>query len=303
LNPTRLLQFYESHKSRAEPLVLVTVYETEGSTYSKAGAQMLVDQNGVFRGMLSGGCLEGDLAIRAQQVLETGNTQTVTYDLGEDDELWGMGVGCDGVMRMLLQPLLPRDNYAPFAEIAGILRGHTATEVRIPFRGESAGEVLVLVEPPPQVLVLGAGLDAEPVVRFAAELGWRCTVVDHRQAYIDNGEFSSAMLTLCLPADDLSTELDLSRFGMAIVMSHHLVSDRSYLQQLAATQIAYVGLLGPKNRRDRLLGELGAAAASLEVRLFGPAGLNLGGRGPEPIALSIVAQMQQELYSDSSSRG
>jgi xanthine/CO dehydrogenase XdhC/CoxF family maturation factor len=303
LNPARLLQFFESHQGRAEPLVLVTVYETEGSTYSKAGAQMLVDQNGVFRGMLSGGCLEGDLAIRAQQVLETGKAQTVTYDLGDDDELWGMGVGCDGLMRMLLQPLLPQDDYAPFAKIAGILRGHTAAEVRIPISGESFPELTILVEPPPQVLVLGAGLDAEPVVRFAAELGWRCTVVDHRQAYIDNGEFSAATLTLCLPADDLSEELELSRYDMAIVMSHHLVSDRSYLRQLAATQIAYIGLLGPKNRRDRLLGELGEAAANLGPRLFGPAGLNLGGRGPEPIALSIVAQMQQELYADSSSFG
>lgn len=296
MNPTRLLQFFESHQGRDESLVLVTVYETEGSTYSKAGAQMLVDHNGVFRGMLSGGCLEGDLAIRAQQVLETGNAQTVTYNLGDDDELWGMGVGCDGMMRMLLQPLLPRDGYAPFAEIADILRGHTATEVRIPVSGATFAELTILVEPPPQVLLLGAGLDAEPVVRFAAELGWRCTVVDHRQAYVDNGEFSAATLTLCLPADELSKELELSRYDMAIVMSHHLVSDRSYLRQLAATRIAYVGLLGPKNRRDRLLGEIGAAAAaSLESRLYGPAGLNLGGRGPEPIALSIVAQMQQEL--------
>jgi xanthine dehydrogenase accessory factor len=298
LNPNRLLQFFESHQARDEPLVLVTVYETEGSTYSKAGAQMLVDENGAFRGMLSGGCLEGDLAIRAQQVLETGKAQTVSYDLGEgDNELWGMGVGCDGLMRMLLQPLQPQDGYAPFAQIADTLRGHTVAKVNIPASGELTEDLIVLVEPPPQVLVLGAGLDAEPVVRFAAELGWRCTVVDHRQANIDNGEFSAAVQTLCLPVDELSGELELSRYDMAIVMSHHLVSDRSYLRQLAATPISYVGLLGPKNRRDRLLAEIGSVAASLEPRLFGPAGLNLGGRGPEPIALSIIAQMQQELSS------
>jgi len=62
--------------------------------------------------------------------------------------------------------------------------------------------------------------------------------------------------------------------------------------------MTYIGLLGPKSRRDRLLAEIGASAASLEPRLHGPAGLDLGGRGPEPIALSIVAQMQQELISD-----
>jgi len=296
VNPTRLLQFFDTRKESTEPLVLVTVYETKGSTYSKAGAQMLVDQNGVFRGMLSGGCLEGDLAIRAQQVLESGEEQTVTYDLAKDeDELWGMGVGCDGLMRVLLQPLLAKDGYAPFAEIADILRGHIARKIAIPLAGESPGELVVLVEPPPQVLVLGAGLDAEPVVRFAAELGWRCTVVDHRQSTIDNGDFAGAVATLCIPADQLAADLDLSQFDMAIVMSHHLASDRHYLNQLAETDIAYIGLLGPRNRRDRLLVEIGTAATKLEHRLHGPAGLNLGGRGPAPIALAIIAEMQQEL--------
>jgi xanthine/CO dehydrogenase XdhC/CoxF family maturation factor len=295
VNANLLLQFFDSLRDRAESLVLVTVYETKGSTYSKAGAQMLVDQNGVFRGMLSGGCLEGDLAIRAQQVLDTGTPQTVTYDLGVDDELWGMGVGCDGLMRMYLQPLSPTNDYAPFAEIADILRGHEAADVSIPIEGESPDTLLLRVEPPPQVLVLGAGLDAEPVVRFAAELGWRCTVFDHRQAYIDNGDFSPAESTCCAPAAELCDRLDLARFNMAIVMSHHLASDRTYLRQLAETDIAYVGLLGPQSRRDRLLSELGSAAATLDTRLHGPAGLDIGARGPAPIALSIVAQMQQEL--------
>jgi xanthine/CO dehydrogenase XdhC/CoxF family maturation factor len=206
-----------------------------------------------------------------------------------------MGVGCDGLMRMLLQALRPQDNYAPFAEIAGILRGDTAREVAIPFPGGPRGELVILVEPPPQILVLGAGQDAEPVVRFAAELGWRCTVVDHRQAYIDNGEFSAAVATLCTPVAELGRRLDLRRFDMAIVMSHHLVSDRGYLTQLADTEMPYIGLLGPRHRRERLLGELGTASSQLEARLYGPAGLDLGGRGPAPIALSIVAQMQQKL--------
>jgi len=298
VNSTKLLQFFDARRERGEPLVLVTVYDTAGSTYSKAGDHMLVDQNGVFRGMLSGGCLEGDLAIRAQQVLESGSPQMVTYDLSEDDdELWGMGVGCDGRMRVYLQPLLEETDYAPFAQIADVLNGHAAAEFTIPIEGEPTADLVFIVEPTPRVLVLGAGLDAEPVVRFAAELGWRCTVIDHRQAYIDNGDFSAAQSVLCAPADHLSTMLDLSRYDMAIVMSHHLASDRSYLTQLAATDISYVGLLGPQNRRDRLLSEIGDAQTKLEQRLHGPAGIELGGRGPAPIALSIIAQMQEKLSS------
>ena len=295
MNPNRLLEFFDVHRERAQPLVLATVFETRGSSYSKAGAQMLINEDGVFRGMLSGGCLEGDLAVRARVVLESGTAQTASYDLANDDELWGLGVGCDGMMRIFLQPLRPEDDYAPFAAIADILRGHRSQQFTIPYDGESPGELVFVVEPPPQVLVLGAGLDAEPFVRIASELGWRCTVVDHRPAYIDSGNFSAAIATHCIATDELADNLDLSRYQMAIVMSHHLGSDRSYLKQLAETDMAYIGLLGPLNRRQRLLAEIGPAAGKLEDRLYGPAGLDIGGRGPEVIALSIVAQMQQAL--------
>jgi xanthine/CO dehydrogenase XdhC/CoxF family maturation factor len=296
LNSVKLLEFFEARKSRGEPLVLVTVFETAGSTYSKAGAQMLVDKNGVFRGMLSGGCLEGDLAVRAQQVIDSTQTQVVTYDLGHDaDELWGMGVGCDGLMRMFLQPLLPGDNYEPFARIAEILQGDQRREITLQVGAENVDELVIEVTPPPQILVLGAGLDAEPVVRFAAELGWRCTVVDHRPAYVENGDFARAVATHCFPVADVAKSLDLDRYDAAVVMSHHLVSDRGYLEQLAETKVAYIGLLGPEHRRERLLSELGAAADLIRDRLHGPAGLKIGGRGPAPIALSIVAEIQQQL--------
>jgi xanthine dehydrogenase accessory factor len=296
LNATKLLEFFERRRDRSEALVLVTVVETEGSTYSKAGAQMLVDRDGVFRGMLSGGCLEGDLAVRAGQVLDSGKPQVATYDLGkDDDELWGMGVGCDGLMRMVLQPLSAETGYEPFASIAEILRGDTPMEMSLKVGSADLDVVKLVVRPPPRVLVLGAGLDAEPVVRFAAELGWRCTVVDHRPAYVQTGDFAAAVSTHCQPVDELAASLDLEQFDAAIIMSHHLTSDRAYLAQLADTDIRYIGLLGPGHRRERLLKDLGDQASGLEGRLYGPAGLDIGGRGPGPIALSIIAQVQQVL--------
>jgi xanthine/CO dehydrogenase XdhC/CoxF family maturation factor len=148
------------------------------------------------------------------------------------------------------------------------------------------------INPPPRVLVLGAGPDAEPLVRFAAELGWRCTVVDHRDAYIESGSFAAAEKVMCQPAGDLSEALDLSHYHAAVIMSHHLASDRSYLEQLAGTDMRYVGLLGPAARRDRLLSELGERGRSLAGRLRGPAGIDIGGRGAAAIALSIVAEVQ-----------
>lgn len=348
MNPRALLTFFETRAKAGRPLVQVSVYATEGSTYSKTGALMLIDADGVYRGMLSGGCLEGDLAIRAGVVIESGATQDVTYDLSGDDELWGLGVGCDGLMRMFLQPLTVANDYAPFASIARTLRGDTATAVATVVRSASshaapgatavatsanreaygvrgaaadallrvaadqlgegrsalrsldldghAVEILCsVVRPPPRVLLLGAGHDVEPLVRFCDELGWRATVVDHRPAYIDGNDFAGADACHCFPVEELSRRIELERFDAAVVMSHHLASDRAYLRQLAATGIPYIGLLGPGQRRERLLADLGDTAASLEDRLHGPAGLDLGGRGPEPIALSIAAELQLHL--------
>ena len=310
----QLARFFESRRDRGDPVVLATVFETQGSTYSKAGARMLIDAEGVFQGMLSGGCLEGDLAARARVVLESGHAQAVSYDLGADgDDIWGLGVGCDGVMRVLLQAIGRQQAYEPFATILATQFGDEALEAKLvvdpdagtpgttsftsPDSGEAlpryAGGVLhTLVSPLPRLLILGAGLDAEPVARFAAEMSWRCTISDHRPAYIEGGRFERAERLLCCPAAEVAEQLELGRFGAAIVMSHHLDSDRSYLEQLAHTAIPYIGLLGPAGRRDRLLNDIGSAGELLRDRLHAPVGLDIGGRGPAAIALSIAAELQ-----------
>ena len=330
-------------------MALATVVETRGSTYSKAGALMLIDENGIFQGMLSGGCLEGDLAIRAQVVIETDTPQAITYDLADDnDELWGLGVGCDGLMKVLLQPLTAAEDYEPFATILDALNSDrpaiVSTLLESPFSSTPVGSALVvteddshsfgiadellskievgakrsltrretmsdcvwvagsealvlhsLVRPAPRVLVLGGGLDAEPLVRYADELGWKCTVVDHRPAYIEKGDFSGAEHTICCAPNELKSEVELAKFDAAVVMSHHLASDRAYLELLGTTDISYIGLLGPAGRRDRLLAELGDTGRALADRLSGHAGLDIGARGPAAIALSIVVEIQQAL--------
>lgn len=348
MNVRQLLQAFERWRDQGGDLVLATVYDTVGSTYSKAGAQMLIDAEGNFQGMLSGGCLEGDLAERAADVLATGKAQAVTYDLrSNDEELWGLGVGCEGLMRIFLQPLSPLTDYEPFASMAGIYAGEdpgvavtvidsaesglppgaslvSSNEAvrycseenpaaagmlqdvsrRVPAisacEAMAAADATVLlsrIAPPPRVLVLGGGLDAQPVVAMISELGWRVCVQDHRPAYLEKGNFGTAEEISNFAADVLGDELDLARFDAAIVMSHHLQTDRTYLNLLADTEMKYIGLLGPIDRRKRLLADLGKQADKLDGRLHGPAGIDIGGRGPAAIALSIVAELHQQLLA------
>ncbi|MCL4791638.1 MAG: XdhC family protein [Gammaproteobacteria bacterium] len=339
-----LLQRFATWRSTQQTLALATVIETAGSTYSKAGHRILISESGDYQGLVSGGCLEGDLAAHARKVMSTGIATCVTYDMRDEaDELFGLGVGCNGLLRILLQSLSPVDDYQPFTAISEVLlgtetglcgvlvenpadpglagkslvltpshmqhtglspaltgaltslcmtAGRTAALHRFTHDGHTLQALLAPLHPVPRLLVLGAGLDAIPLVTLADTLGWRVSVADHRPAYLAREGFGAAEHTLCAPAAELAQRLPLETFSAVVVMSHHLATDRTYLQQLADSGIPYIGLLGPQARRERLLQDLGAAAQALQGRLHGPAGLDIGADSPETIALSILAQIQ-----------
>ncbi len=102
----RLLQAYDRHRAQARRCALATVVEVHGSAYRRPGARMLVTDEGQLTGAISGGCLEGDARQRARQAIFRGQPALVTYDTrDEDDPRHGLGPGCQGVVRILLEPL------------------------------------------------------------------------------------------------------------------------------------------------------------------------------------------------------
>jgi len=294
--PYQLCTFFWKHSSLNRPLALITVLSTEGSTYSKAGSQMLVNDEGDFQGMLSGGCLEGDLAERSKNVIAGGVAEVITYDLRADDDVFGLGVGCEGALRILIQPLGAEAKYEPFASLVEAL-GHAPHADMVLADAESEIGVTRIMAPM-RLLVLGAGQDAEPLITFAVALGWEVAVSDHRPAAIDRLGRSGTASVGCVPAEDIAAHFNLGRFDAVIVMSHNLEADRVYLKTLADAPVDFIGLLGPPHRRDRLLREIGSAADKLEGRLRGPVGKQIGGRGPAAIALEIAAELQSYFSSD-----
>ena len=323
-------------RARQLAFVLATVITTAGSTYRKAGTQMLITADEELRGLLSGGCLEVDLVERARAVLADGQARLVTYDMrGPDDLIFGLGSGCEGAMQILLQRVGPAEDWQPLARVADCAARSSAEVLALVIDGPAAGRcwwtgggdasgaepaavrsarrqaahvhgpvittvalgdqparVLALpLQPPPALLVLGAGPDAVPLARLAIQLGFRVTVCDHRPALAQAARFSGCAVH-CLDPAGLAGLLPLPAFDAAVIMSHHLPSDRAYLEALAAApQPGYVGLLGPAARRERLLTELGPAAAGLAGRLRAPVGLDIGARTPEAIALAVIAEI------------
>ncbi len=119
-------------------MALATVVRTEGSTYSKPGHRILIDADANYQGLVSGGCLEGDLAEHALGVIDEREARTVIYDMrGENDELFGLGVGCDGLLEILLQPLGPAHDYAPFPELISALLGDTPCTICVVIAGDN----------------------------------------------------------------------------------------------------------------------------------------------------------------------
>jgi xanthine dehydrogenase accessory factor len=332
-----LLPLFERERAAGRAVALGLLVETAGSTYRKPGAVMLIAANGDSAGLLSGGCLEGDLAEYARSVIDTGEPRAVSYDMrGGDDLIWGLGLGCEGSMHILLIRVGPQNDWQPLAHLRRCLAAHEHTAVGIVvqsdrtdspvgtvglkgvWRNSEVDAVLdeaartgrpgwfwserwkVFALPlslPPKILLLGAGPDAAPVVDFAARLNWKVTLVDHRPAYADPTHFPAAERVLQGQPDELLRTVDTARFSAAVVMSHHLPSDLKYLRALSATSIPYIGLLGPAVRREKLLADLESDAERIRPRLHAPVGLAIGGRSPESIALAIIAEIHAFVHN------
>jgi len=296
-------------RSPLPPAVLAVVVATEGSTYRKAGALILLPQHGSRVGWLSGGCLEAELEQAAARALAQGSAEHLRLDTrGDDDLLFGSSSGCRGVVELLLLPL---DEDAPLLAALRALDREPKVQLALAADGngaartetqqwrwpasvatEAASRWQLTLRAPPRLLLLGAGPESAPLLRLAHLLGWCVDVIESRARWF--GLLAGADAHHADPGA-LPALLATHRFAAAVVMSHHYSRDLEYLQHCAHSAIAWIGLLGPVARRDALLAELDSATREVLLpRLQAPVGLRLGGEGPEAIALAIVAALQMQ---------
>jgi xanthine dehydrogenase accessory factor len=181
---------------------------------------------------------------------------------------------------------------AAVAAASELLPGGRSELRALPFGVRAFVEIL---EPPLRLVVCGAGHDAVPLVRAAAALGWSPIVVDDRPAFLTRDRFPEA--TAFVHVEDPETVAKIAPVderSCVIVMTHNFLRDKEYLRGLASARVAYLGMLGPAARTQRLLMELadeGVPVEGVRKRLHGPAGLDLGAEGPEEIAQAIVAEI------------
>ena len=113
MTETEVLSAIGEALDRETGAVLATIIDVEGSAYRRPGAKMLIEGDG-GAGSLTAGCLEDEVRGLASDVLDAGQPRIETYDLTGDDDIWGMGMGCNGIITVLLEPL--REDYRPVVE-------------------------------------------------------------------------------------------------------------------------------------------------------------------------------------------
>jgi xanthine dehydrogenase accessory factor len=261
-------------RRRREPYALATLVKAHGSSYRRPGARMMVAADGSAVGSLSGGCLEEEVIEKARQVVRTGAPAWMEFDTRRR-------FGCHGALEIFVEKASP----LLFAELGDCYSarrmaclttcfGRDAADLGTRFvdgdEKEAPDTFVQRIVPPVQLLVVGDGPDSGALRRFSETLGWSTVQIED--------------------ATELSGAYD--EWTAAIVKTHNYGRDCAALRALLPLGLRYIGLLGPRRRRDQLLGDILDSGVEVTADIFGPAGLDLGGDSPEAIALSIVAEIQ-----------
>ena len=269
----------EFKKRPAQRLALATVVRVEGSSYRRPGARMLICEDGTRAGSLSAGCLEDEVALRANEVFQTGEPTIVSFDTRRR-------FGCAGKIDIFIEPV--SENF--LRDLAHNLAARRICFVITGFGEKSAGsrivraetpgrnslhehehELIQQIHPPIRLLIVGDGSDNRPLRSLGNLLGWEVVeLVDPNLLSIEPDDWTAA-----------------------IVKSHNYGRDFAALEKLLPMNLRYVGLIGPRKRRDQLMNHLLDLGVTVKAGFFAPTGLDLGAETPEEIALSIVAEIQR----------
>ncbi len=308
-----IITSYEKARQQGILAVMATVVDVEGSSYRRPGVGMLILQNGVAKGAVSGGCVEKEVLRQSQSVFQSGIPKIMTYD-GK------YRLGCEGILYILIEPFdidetvidsikKHLSSRKPFEITSYFSKTETnknmgsviqfEEEQKISFSSNLPQTTTLpcfqrIMEPCFRLIIIGAEHDAVVLCQLASVTGWEIEVVSTPQSPKQLKEFPGAnKIHNCGPED---VKLDHVDDQTAIIlMTHNFAKDVLYLQALKEYNPIYIGLLGPARRREKLISAFieyhpEISEEFLDI-LHGPAGLNLGAETPQEIAIAIIAEI------------
>jgi xanthine/CO dehydrogenase XdhC/CoxF family maturation factor len=311
-----ILEAWHELQKQGDKAALATVVKVEGSAYRRAGARMLIAADGRTWGGVSGGCLEADVVLQAQTVMQKNCPATICYDTRDEaDIFFGLGMGCNGVIQIFIEPLShdsPLMNFfADFLQRRETMTLTTIFRLQNPnfpigtrwfddapqeiFTGEVEAFVEVL-QPAPTLMIFGAGHDALPVVTGAKALGWHLILADHRPHCLTAQNFPEADEMWLGSTPEILEKISINERTGVLLMTHNYLHDREILPFVLASKAPYVGMVSSQQRTEKLLHDLEKQSAPLtsaqKAKLHAPVGLDIGAQTPAEIALAILAEIQ-----------
>ena len=268
---TEILQEWEPRRN--QQMALATLVRAKGSSYRRIGARMLIASDGSTVGSLSAGCLEEEVAACALKVIHTRKPTMMSFDTRRR-------FGCDGSIEIFIEPAA--DEF--LADLARHFLFRRSCVIATVFEDAKrlgsfistldyikTGTLCQMVEPPLRLIVVGDEPELPPLETFARTLGWQ--------------------IMNCQSVAELPNEIDSCT--AALIKTHHYGRDCAALRLLLPKELRYLGLIGPRRRRDRILGDVLDSGVEMRSQLFAPAGLDLGAESPEEVTLSIIAEIQR----------
>jgi xanthine dehydrogenase accessory factor len=300
---------------------LATVVATRKSSPRPVGSKLIVTEDGKLEGSVSGGCVESDVFVAAQEVMETGVPRLLTYGITDDMAL-NVGLPCGGEIDVFVEPLQERaaegaERAVVFTVIAGEPLG---AKLRVREDGTTDGdgppELAALATdalrrgrshtieqdgrtvfadvsgPPPRLFVYGAVDTAESLCAAAKLLGWSTVVADARARFATRERIPSADELLVAWPEEALAQQPPDTATAIFVLTHDDKFDLPMLQAAVKSDAFYIGALGSRRNQERrrdLLREAGLTDEELE-RISGPSGLDIGADSPAETAISMLAE-------------
>lgn len=192
-----------------------------------------------------------------------------------------------------LRAALMEDVSTAFKDQASVFRAYQLPD------GKMVHAFVECLQPPVSLVLIGAGNDALPMMRIADNLGWEVRVADGRSTHASPDRFVSACQVLVSKPEAVLEQLQIDKRTVFVMMTHNYNYDLAMLRALLPKDVAYIGMLGPRKKMDRMLEQLETEGvevnAALLKKVYGPAGLEIGAETPEEIALSMIAEIQAVL--------
>jgi xanthine dehydrogenase accessory factor len=293
----RLLAALRIWIAQGHKAAIGTVIRTWGSAPRRVGAHMIVRDDGLFEGSVSGGCVEGEVITNGQAVAREGGFRHLRFGVA-DAKAWEVGLACGGEIEVLVQAV--DDSAFPPALIdrieAARAAGRSLTVATSLTTGRSvegeAGDFVRRYDPRLRLLLVGAVHIAQALVPLAERLGFEVRIVDPRGLFAAGPRFAGVEVDPRWP-DEALAEWAPDASTAVVALSHDPKLDDPALATALRSDAFYIAALGSRKSQAARLERLAAAGFGAEslARIHGPAGLPIGAANPQEIALSIAAEM------------